>query len=122
MIGMGTPQPTGTRATDGRHALAEEVSLALHRAVADRLRADPALVDRARTRVAAWLREGTVARPYAEAWQALLAGPAERLAAFLGDPGERARQLRQTSPFAGFLEPRARWQLRRQVLRQAGRP
>lgn len=58
---------------DGRKALAEETSIELHRCVAERLRADPALVERARDRVRGWLREGTVSRPLAEAWSTLLA-------------------------------------------------
>ena len=102
-------------ATDGRHALAEETSLELHRAVAERLRAEPALVERARSRVEGWLREGTAARPVAEAWNAELARPIEELAAFLVEPSQRARDLRQTSPFAGFLEPRTRWEIWRRV-------
>ncbi len=109
-------QPASGLVTDGCHARAEEVSLALHEAVAQRLLGDPALVEKARERVAGWLRDGSVARPYAEAWQSLLAGPVEALAACLRDPGERARQLRQTSPFAGFLDPRTRWAIRRQAL------
>jgi hypothetical protein len=100
--------------TDGRHAVAEETSLALHRAVADRLRADPSLVERARRRVEGWLSEGTVARPYAEAWREVLAGPVEDVARFLEDPGDRARQLRQSSPFAGVLNARTRWAIWRQ--------
>ena len=101
--------------TDGRHAVAEDTSLELHRAVAERLRQDPALVERARARVLGWLSDGSVARPYAEGWQAILAGPVEDIASFLTDSGERARQLRQTSPFAGFLDPRTRWTIWRRL-------
>jgi hypothetical protein len=105
--------------TDGRHAVAEDVSLALHRAVAERLRQEPALVERARARVAGWLREGTVARAYAQAWKSVLDGPTEAVAELLTDPGERARQLRQASPFAGALDARTRWTIWRRV--RAGR-
>ncbi|HEX9188767.1 MAG TPA: hypothetical protein VGB87_16925 [Vicinamibacteria bacterium] len=105
--------------TDGLHAVAEDVSLELHRAVAERLLEEPALVERARQRVAGWLRDGSAARPYAEAWQAVLAEPVEVVARFLADPGERARQLRQTSPFAGFLEPRTRWSIWRRSRQRA---
>jgi hypothetical protein len=105
--------------TDGLHALAEDVSLELHRAVADRIVEEPALVERARRRVAGWLRDGSVATVYAEAWQAVLVQPVEAVARMLTDPGERARQLRQASPFAGFLEPRTRWSIWR---RARGRP
>jgi hypothetical protein len=101
--------------TDGLHAAAEERSLELHRAVAERLRRDPALVGRARDRVARGLREGTMARPYAEAWEAILRRPLEELIEFLVDPGERARQLRQASPFTGVLAPRERWAILRRL-------
>jgi hypothetical protein len=107
--------------TDGLHALAEETSLELHRAVAARLIADPSLVERARSRIADWLREGSVARTVAEAWAAELTRPIEELATFLVEPSQRARDLRQTSPFAGFLKPRARWELWRGVRRRGRR-
>lgn len=107
--------------TDGRHAVAEDVSLELHRAVAERLLEDPAVVDRARERVKGWLRDGSVARPYAEAWQAVLTGPVEAVARFLVDPAEKARQMRQTSPFAGVLDPRTRWSIWRRAREGAGR-
>jgi hypothetical protein len=108
--------------TDGLHAVCEDVSLELHRAVAQRLLEEPSLLERARRRVGAWLRDESVARTYAEAWQAILAAPAEEVARFLADPGERARQLRQTSPFAGFLEPRTRWAIWRRVHGRAAPP
>jgi hypothetical protein len=107
--------------TDGRHSVAEDVSLALHRTVAERLLEEPALLAGARQRVADWLRGGSVARPYAEAWRGVLAGSAEEVARFLVDPGERARQLRQTSPFAGVLDPRTRWSIWRRARQAATR-
>lgn len=107
--------------TDGRHAVAEEASLELHRAVAERLRADPSLIERARRRVDSWLRDGTVARPYAEAWRQILLAPAGEVAGFLEDPGDRARRLRQTSPFAGFLDARTRWAVWRRARQPEGR-
>jgi len=104
--------------TDGRHAVAEETSLELHRAVAERLRADPWLIERARHRVEEWLSGGAVPRPYAEAWREILSGAAGEVASFLEDPGDRARRLRRTSPFAGFLDPRTRWAIWRRVRRR----
>lgn len=108
--------------TDGLHSVAEDVSLELHRAVAERLLAEPALLERARARVAAWMHDGSVARTYAEAWRTVLDQPVESVARVLVDPGERARQLRQTSPFAGFLTPRARWSVWRRARGRAARP
>jgi len=101
--------------TDGRHALIEETSLELHRAVAERLLDDPSLLSRAQTRVEEWLATGAVARPLAEAWKAILARPPADVARALSDPGERARDLRQTSPFAGALDPRTRWSIFRRI-------
>ena len=50
-------------------------------------------------------------------WREILARPARDVALFLEDPGDRARQLRQTSPFAGVLDPRTRWAIWRQARR-----
>jgi hypothetical protein len=108
--------------TDGRHAIAEETSLVLHAAVAERLRADPSLVERARLRVEGWLRDGSVAGVYAKAWREILARPVDEVARFLEDPGDRARQLRQSSPFAGVLDPRTRWAVWRRARRGTGPP
>ena len=83
--------------------------------VAERLRANPSALARARARVAAWLEKGTVARPLAEAWEQVLARPLEEVLTFLTDRGERARDLRQTSPFAGLVDPRTRWNVWRRV-------
>jgi len=106
--------------TDGRHALAEERSLALHKLVAERLRADPGLLDRARDRVRSWLRDGSVARPLAEEWEEVLSHPVEAVAAVLSDAGQRARALRQTSPFAGVIDPRTRWAVWRSAAQRPG--
>jgi hypothetical protein len=108
--------------TDGRHAVAEDRSLALHAAVAERIRADPSLVERARRRIEDWLTHGTVAGVYAEAWREILALPVDEVAQFLEDPGDRARLLRQTSPFAGILDPRTRWAVWRRARSGAGSP
>ena len=98
-----------------RHELAEERSLAIHRVIAERIREDPRLIAGARSRVAGWLADGSVHREYAEAWHELLVGPADRLLDVLADPGERARALRQTSPFAGVVDARTRWRIWREV-------
>jgi hypothetical protein len=107
---------------DTRHALAEERSLQLHRVVAERLRGDPRLLDRARKRVRGWLRDGPVGREWAEAWLEILERPLDDITALLIDTGQRARDLRQSSPFAGVIDPRTRWTLLRSVRRRNERP
>ena len=95
------------------HALAEARSLAAHRLIADRLRNEPELLERARARVQQWLREG--GRPYAQAWAQLLALELPELVEALVDPSQRGRDLRQCTPFAGAIDPRTRWRLWAQV-------
>ena len=92
------------------HRLAEVRSLAYHRAVAERLAREPAILERARARVRGWLRS-TPAPHYAVAWNELLSRPLDEIGEFLNDDGERARELRQSTPFAGVLDPRERWRL-----------
>jgi hypothetical protein len=105
-----------------RHRLAEETSIELHRAVAERLRAEPVLLDRARTRVRVWAADGSVHPSYVERWQRLLAGPLDEICRALVDPGEEARALRQVTPFAGVLDPRTRWRIWREVRRRQAEP
>ncbi len=96
------------------HQLALERSLYFHRLVAQRIRRDPAILERARKRVRMWLAE-TPDRPYVREWEKVLAGDAESVAAFIVDRSERAEELRQSSPFAGALDARERWRVWRET-------
>jgi hypothetical protein len=97
------------------HELAEERSLALHEEVARRLRDNPALLRVARARVEDWLRKGSVHSEYGRAWREILCGSVEEIGAHLRDRSERARALRQVSPFAGVVSARRRWEIWREV-------
>jgi hypothetical protein len=93
------------------HRQAEERSIAMHAAVAERLRADPSIRERAMARVAAWLESGAIHPSYARSWTELLSRPVAEICATLTDPSERARALRQCSPFAFVLDARTRWRI-----------
>lgn len=97
------------------HSLAEERSLALHRAIAERLRSEPRILEGARERVSMWAEHGGTHREYVDAWQAVLSLSLDEIAALLVDRSEHARALRQASPFAGALAPRERWRIWRAV-------
>lgn len=97
------------------HRLAEERSIAYHRALASKLETDPSILAMARTRVADWLREGRVDPSYGRAWRELLQRPLRELQDRLVDPSQDMRDLRQCTPFAGGLDPRERWEIWRRV-------
>ena len=97
------------------HQFAEERSLALHREVARRLRDRPELLESARERVRSWLETGSVSVFWTDAWSEVLDGTVEEVIARITDPAEHSRDLRQTSPFAGVLDPRVRWEILRRV-------
>jgi len=97
------------------HRLAEERSIAYHRAIAERLGAQPEILANARRRVEDWLASREGQRFYARKWAEILAGDASSVAAFLVDRGELAVELRQSSPFAGALNPRERWKIWRET-------
>jgi len=106
------------------HIVAEERSIAMHVAVAEKVRESPEILEAARRRVAGWEARGSVHRDYVAAWMEVLGRPVSELCAFLVDRGERATAMRQVSPFAGALTPRERWAIHRRVGRalSSGKP
>ena len=104
------------------HRLIDERSLAFDRLTAAKLKANPALVEKARDNVRRWLAscsEGV--RPALLEWQAALDGPLEALLALLTSSDERATRLRQSSPFAGVLSPAERNAILREYHRRESR-
>lgn len=85
--------------------------MAYHSAIAERLRREPEILDRARRRVQSWVSAGDGAPFYARRWAEILAGDPEAVAAFLVERSELADELRQSSPFAGALDSRERWEI-----------
>ncbi|TDG01889.1 hypothetical protein E1N52_42605 [Paraburkholderia guartelaensis] len=80
-------------------------SLALHRLIAEKLRREPRLLDKARENLAHWLAMSphSRARPYLAEWQAVIDQGVDATIAVMTDPGEHATDLRQAAPFAGIL-------------------
>ena len=85
------------------HTRLDERSLALHRAVAEKLRADPSLIEQARDNIRRWQAARESSSPALAEWERLLSEPTEKIAALLVERSERANRLRQSSPFAGIL-------------------
>lgn len=89
--------------------------MAYHRAIAERLRQQPEILEMARRRVGTWLAPGDGAPFYARKWAEVLAGDIPSIAAFLVERSELADELRQSSPFAGALRPQERWKIWRET-------
>lgn len=92
------------------HEWIDQRSLALDRAIAQRLRAQPDLLERAKTTLERWIeqREPSVPRVLLEWREILNDWSLERILEFLGSADERPRRLRQSSPFCGILSPEER--------------
>lgn len=89
------------------HDRAERRNRAYHAAIARQLR--KSTVTRALHQVWRWQEEGTIDPRYAEAWEDVLRRPLAEVKRVLTDDSQRARDLRQNSPFAGSLtEPERR--------------
>jgi len=92
------------------HLVLDARSLALHCLIARKIVEDPRLLDVARLNLAAWKR----ARPSGQRpthlgeWERILRQPWARVAAFISGMSADAIRLRQSSPFAGILDPAER--------------
>ncbi len=88
----------------------EERSIALHQEIAERLRTRPELLEVALKNLKKWIQRDGETPVWIE-WTSILNKPLEELCAFLISPGEKARALRQSSPFCGILTTTERWKI-----------
>ena len=86
------------------HDVLDQRALAMDRLVAAKVRANPALVDRAREIPERWLVSASPrARPALLEWLGLLDGGLDSISSVLEGGDERCTRLRQSSPFWGIL-------------------
>jgi hypothetical protein len=91
------------------HQRIDQRSLALHRAIAGKLRADPSLLAVAHDNLERWSAQKGRSQPYWDAWRDILKRPLDEVLAIMVEESERMTAMRQASPFAGILTPRERW-------------
>jgi len=91
------------------HQRIDQRSLALHRAIADKLRENPALLEIARDNLDRWSAANGRSQPYWDAWREILRLPLEDILSRMVEQSERMDAMRQATPFAGILSPRERW-------------
>jgi len=89
------------------HARIEARSLAMHRAIAEKLRNNPGLLEAAGENIRRWRRQGVDVSAFAE-WEAILGRGVEETVRVMTDPSENAARLRQSTPFTGVLTPKER--------------
>ena len=83
----------------------------MHCAIAERLRASPELLGIAHDNLRRWSGSAGRSGPYMERWRELLALPLEELLAVIEEDSEDMRAMRQSSPFAGVLRSKERWEI-----------
>jgi len=94
-------------------------SLALHRAIADHLAAEPAaIVDRARHNLGVMRNRNPQAHDLFDEWDDILSRSTEAIVHAMLDTSQRARDLRKVTPFAGVLGREERTQVYRAFARR----
>lgn len=91
------------------HKRIDQRSLALHRAIADKLREHPELLAIARENLDRWSTTAANSRRYFDTWREILNLPLGEILDLIQEDSERMTALRQATPFAGILEPAERW-------------
>jgi hypothetical protein len=94
------------------HRLIDERSLAFDRLTAEKLAADPSLLEVARKNLDRWTKTcSPQVRPVLLEWREILALPVAQVVDVLLDEGPRGSRLRQSSPFAGILNQAERTEI-----------
>ena len=87
------------------------VSLALHRAVAHRLRSDPRLIQKAKSNLNNWLNRNQAVSAWLE-WQEILeTSSIEKVLKIITAETEEGQRLRSSSPFVGLITAEERRQI-----------
>jgi hypothetical protein len=102
--------------THGTHRFLDESALAYHRAVAERLRAEPeAVLRRARLNLNRWAEGdafGAGERSSLEEWREIIdEADVDRLIEIMTDTTDEGQRLRSSSPFVGTLSPEERLEI-----------
>jgi len=97
------------------HAFIDRRSLALHRLAVDKIRKDPSLFAIVQANLTRWR---TIIDPrslsYLDRWQALVDEGMDRCLAVAIEDSEFGRNMRQSTPFAGILSNKERFEFFRE--------
>jgi hypothetical protein len=121
----GAPAETAGRAGEPAapepwsHPWHDQLGLLYHRAMAEKIRRQPALINIARENLRRWIAVDPEAAlsPARREWQGILdSGNLEAILRFMTDPTEEGHRRRQSTPFAGILTAEERNAIRAQLL------
>ena len=93
------------------HERIDRRSLALHRAIVEKLRSNPSLLAVARDNLERWSLANGRSQPYWDAWREILNRPLGEVLDLMLEESERMTAMRQATPFAGILTPKERWEI-----------
>ena len=114
------PRPEASAAPEPwSHPWHDQLGLLYHRAIAEKIRRQPALLRIAKDNLRRWTAAEPDARP-SEArreWQAILdSGDLPEIIRLMTDPSEEGHRRRQSTPFAGYLSLKERQAIRDKLL------
>ena len=93
------------------HQEIDQRSFDLHQLIADKLKADPALLNKALKNLDHWEKTASKSsEPYIHRWRSIVEQGLDAVLQQLADRSENGDTMRQTSPFAGVLSNQERWQ------------
>jgi hypothetical protein len=91
------------------HEIVDDRSLEMDRVIAEKIRANPKLIQIALTNIERWLANPDYSESNRQAvleWKSIIENsPVGSLATLLESSSDEARRLRQSSPFCGILTP-----------------
>jgi hypothetical protein len=113
------PPTSSAKPEPWSHPWHDQLGLLYHRAIAEKIRRQPALLQTAKDNLRRWLAAEPGATP-SEArreWQLILdSGDVAEIIRVMTDPSEEGHRRRQSTPFAGLLSPEERRAIRDQLL------
>ena len=102
----------GNPVAQSDHRVLDARSLALHCKIKRKIDQNPGLLETPRRNLARWSALASGPLPaYIEEWRKILNQPWPQVAAFIISFSDEAVRLRQSSPFAGVLNPKERKQV-----------
>lgn len=78
-------------------------SLALHKAVAQKIEQDPSLLQKAIDNIERWKKQNNYSQPYLDEWLEHINLGLQHLLVFMQEKTEEAARLRSSSPFVGII-------------------